>query len=121
MLLFCLFSIRLLEEFQLLFSFVLNHKNYCAHACIIRVHVRKQPYSNPAGAVARSICKRPKIIIWKALGVPQLVNAAHFKHQEEEEISPNGNQTTAESSQLMLLINTGNYRGGTNVKPGPTI
>ena len=29
----------------------------------------------------------------------------------------------AESSQLMPLINTGNYmyRGGTNDKPGPTI
>ena len=26
----------------------------------------------------------------------------------------------AESSQLMPLINTGNYRGGTNDKPGPT-
>ena len=25
------------------------------------------------------------------------------------------------SSQLMPLINTGNYRGGTNDKPGPTI
>ena len=27
----------------------------------------------------------------------------------------------AKSSQLMPLINTGNYRGGTNDKPGPTI
>ena len=27
----------------------------------------------------------------------------------------------AESSQLMPLINTGNYQGGTNDKPGPTI
>ena len=27
----------------------------------------------------------------------------------------------AESGQLMPLINTGNYRGGTNDKPGPTI
>ena len=27
----------------------------------------------------------------------------------------------AESSQLMPLINTGYYRGGTNDKPGPTI
>ena len=26
----------------------------------------------------------------------------------------------AKSSQLMPLINTGNYRGGTNDKPGPT-
>ena len=27
----------------------------------------------------------------------------------------------AKSSQLMPLINTGNYQGGTNDKPGPTI
>ena len=29
--------------------------------------------------------------------------------------------TMAKSSQLMPLINTGNYRGGTNDKPVPTI
>ena len=33
----------------------------------------------------------PKIIIWKAQGVPQLHNATHHKYPEEEETSPNRN------------------------------
>ena len=32
-----------------------------------------------------------KIIIWKAMGMPQYNNAAHPKHPDEEETSPNKN------------------------------
>ena len=43
--------------------------------------------------VSRFVSHDFKIIIWKAQGVPQLKNAAHPKHQEEEEISHIRNHT----------------------------
>ena len=64
-------------------------------------------------------------ILWVKLEVagvhPLFICAFYDPKEGNQEDLLELRRSMAKSSQLMPLINTGNYQGGTNDKPGPTI